>query len=310
MLDHIRRCPICSCELGPFESGARCLTCRTRPSLGVRLIFPRPSLTDRAVAALERSEKPLASWDIQRLVDRGRQDKTHLPTLSSQLGADRRFCWAGRGIYGLYRHGLLPGARDLHEVGLFYLFASEQPLHTDELCFVIRYVGYRFSDASLVSAITRYRSPIERDGDGRWFVDTTKPESTGFMTRLIELKSGDVFNAVLYRTAAQVKAGLKEMDRRRRAVGDIDRTEGDSAGVLGKRGKPKSGEPKVFAWPRPPACEYFETGIGRVSRVRRRAIAIVEGRSVEPYVADIKCRDQYLEACMQAYRLLVSSADT
>lgn len=32
---------------------------------------------------------------------------------NTTLATDRRFCWAGQGIYGLYRHGPLPGPRNL-----------------------------------------------------------------------------------------------------------------------------------------------------------------------------------------------------
>jgi hypothetical protein len=70
----------------------------------------------------------------------------------------------------------------------------------------------------------------------------------------------------------------------------------------------KSREPKAFAWPKPPSCAYFDGDTGRVGRVRRRAIAIVEGRAIEPYVATIECRDRYLEACVEAYRQVVYGA--
>jgi hypothetical protein len=216
----------------------------------------------------------------------------------------------------LYRHGQLPGARDLHEVGLFYLFASDRPLDAEELCFVIRNSGYRFTDTSLMVALIRYRAPLDRDQAGRWFIDKTEPKCRDFMANLIEVKGADPFDAVLTRTAGQVRSGLAEMNRR---LGPVIRKESRKQGAdeLGKQvleeqlaeeDRRRSGEQKTFAWPKPPACTYFEGDTGRVGRVRRRAIAIVEGRAIEPYVATIECRDLYLEACVKAYRQVVYGA--
>jgi hypothetical protein len=313
----MRRCPTCGSELGPLESRLGCITCRGRKRVAFKnLIYPSLSLADRAVASLEQSDISLASWDIRRLIDRGREDPTHPASLMSLLGTDRRFCWAGRGMYGLYRHGLLPGARDLHDVGLFYLFASDRPLDTEELCFVIRNAGYRFTDSSLMVALVRYRAPLDRDHHGRWFINKTEPKCREFMANLIELKAGETFDAVLSRTAEQVRAGLAEMSRR---LGPALRegSRAQSIVALGKRVleeqvvedvRRKSREPKAFAWPKPPSCAYFDGDTGRVGRVRRRAIAIVEGRAIEPYVATIECRDRYLEACVEAYRQVVYGA--
>ena len=57
---------------------------------------------------LEESDQPLAYWDIERLL-RASGHEVWEPSLKATLGADRTFCWAGRGIYGLFRHGFLPG---------------------------------------------------------------------------------------------------------------------------------------------------------------------------------------------------------
>src|SRR5437763_790439 len=64
------------------------------------------------VAVLERSSVPLATWDIVREV----RSRYACKINSLNAAADLRLCWAGRGIWGLYRHGLLPGVRTASRV--------------------------------------------------------------------------------------------------------------------------------------------------------------------------------------------------
>lgn len=71
------------------------------------------------------------------------------------LSQDTRTCWAGRGIYGLYRHGLLPGARDLGSIAAVFAAAINRPMLDRELAFVLRWVGYRFQPDSMYLALLR-----------------------------------------------------------------------------------------------------------------------------------------------------------
>src|SRR3954462_10649270 len=94
-----RQCRGCGAVLGPQES-ARCVTCRKHS--------PTDNF-DIVVAVLEQSDAPLAPWDIER---HARAEFARNVWLDG-LGWDPRLCYAGRSVWGLYRHGLLPGVRTL-----------------------------------------------------------------------------------------------------------------------------------------------------------------------------------------------------
>lgn len=115
----IPKCPICGVELGPWEDADGCLSCRGR----------RPwSIADRAVTILEQVDHPLPYWDIRRLMEANGARRVYEASLKSQLATDRRMCWAGRGNYGLFRHGLIPWVRDLSRAGGVYLHAADGEL--------------------------------------------------------------------------------------------------------------------------------------------------------------------------------------
>jgi hypothetical protein len=78
-------------------------------------------------------------------------------TVSQVLADDLRACWGGRGIYGLYRHGLLPGVRDLGRTAAVFIHASDRQLTIDEVTFIMRHVGYKFSHGSVEPAVWRVR---------------------------------------------------------------------------------------------------------------------------------------------------------
>ena len=64
---------------------------------------------DAAVYVLERAERPLSIYDIQRGIRRELGWEPHRPSLAVSVANDLRCCWAGKGLYALYRHGLIPG---------------------------------------------------------------------------------------------------------------------------------------------------------------------------------------------------------
>ena len=141
----IARCSRCGADLGPWEDRHGCSKCHGLPGY---------TIAEWALRLLEESEQPLAYWDIGRLL-RASGREVWEPSLKATLGTDRRFCWAGRGIYGLFRHGFLPGVRDLARVGGIYLHAADRRLAFTELDFVLKFAGYRYQELSLRNALWR-----------------------------------------------------------------------------------------------------------------------------------------------------------
>ena len=83
------------------------------------------------------------------------------------LATDPRFCWGGPGIYGLYRHGLIPGPRSLEQAARVVLVAAGHSLPHELLDYCLKQMGYRFNSASLRNAVAQ--SPhVVRDRDGAW----------------------------------------------------------------------------------------------------------------------------------------------
>ena len=142
----IAPCPHCRAILGPWEDQNGCQSCNGRP---VR------SIADRSIAVIEHSDVPLAWWDVKRALDREPRPPVRPSTASQVLADDLRACWGGRGIYGLYRHGLLPGVRDLGRAASVYIHAADRPLSLDEIRFILRHAGYRFAPGSLEPALWR-----------------------------------------------------------------------------------------------------------------------------------------------------------
>lgn len=137
----IPTCPLCGAELGPWESRQ----CLYHTSDAAR------SIADQAVMVLEQERAPLYLHDLQRGIERDVGRRTYWGSVSSVVGADRRFCWSGKGLYGLFRHGRVPGVRTLAEISAFLLFAAGEPLSADEIGFLLSWSGYRFQQTSLVS---------------------------------------------------------------------------------------------------------------------------------------------------------------
>jgi hypothetical protein len=152
-----RACIRCEAVLSPWE-GSICLTCKDR------IVAPRNlASADAAVRVLEREERPIRVYDIARAIYRDLGRRTPVSTLQLVLSRDLRFCWAGKGLYGLYRHRLFPGPRNLAGLAQFLLFASGSAIHPEQLAFVMKFLGYRFQDQSLRTALMR-ESAVEWDG--------------------------------------------------------------------------------------------------------------------------------------------------
>jgi hypothetical protein len=147
----LHTCNRCSAQLGPWEND-RCLKCT-----GGRRDNRCLSIADLGVLVLEREEAPLSAYDIRRVIHREMDEEVSAGSMLVSLSVDLRFCWAGKGVYGLFRHGIAPGPRSLSGVACLFLFANEEPMEPERLAFGLKYCGYRFQVPSLVSALCRTR---------------------------------------------------------------------------------------------------------------------------------------------------------
>jgi hypothetical protein len=201
----IPQCSQCGADLGPWENRRGCWKCHG--SYGY-------SIADWASRLLEESDQPLPYWDIARLL-RANGREVWEPSLKAILGTDRTFCWAGRGIYGLFRHGFLPGVRDLARVGGIYLHAADRRLTLAELDFVLKFAGYRYQELSLRNALWRevglglYRNESADSWSG-----SRDSASERTAARAMELPRGEFSRAIIDRVAHQVEIALGERRRR------------------------------------------------------------------------------------------------
>jgi len=212
----ITNCPHCDAALGPWEDSTGCRTCIGRSDR---------SIADRAVTVLEQTSVPLAWWDVKRLLDRDLSPIVHPGTASQVLADDLRTCWGGRGIYGLFRHGLLPGVRDLGRVAGVYVHATDRRLSLDEIRFILREAGYRFSPASVEPALWRvsnlglFRTVQGWSSSGTWCThwegsreNVRRQRAVADALRLG--RRGPDLRAIVTRCADQADAALKERAQR------------------------------------------------------------------------------------------------
>ena len=138
-------CKACGVSMSPWE-GTSCLICK--------LNNPRwLSNADAAVFLLERERHAVTTYDLIRGMRREFGWKIPKTSIAAALSTDRRCCWAGRSMYGLYRHGLFPGPRNLAGIAKIFLYSHREPMRTEVLAFAMQYAGYRFQQASLRSAL-------------------------------------------------------------------------------------------------------------------------------------------------------------
>ena len=162
---------------------------------------------------LEREERPIRIYDIARAIHRDLGRMTPVSTLQLTVSRDPRFCWAGKGLYGLYRHRLFPGPRSLSGIAQFLLFASGAALHPGELGFGMKFLGYRFQDQSLRNVLLR-DSGVEWEGC-RCLVTaegTSKRRLFGMGFAPTEAE----FDLMAVRGRELIREGQREYDRRLR----------------------------------------------------------------------------------------------
>jgi hypothetical protein len=149
------QCSECGAILAPWERG-RC-SCRG----------PR-DLTHREVlyAIACQAASPLHARDFIRNAVRDYRIYMNQATAIAVLSSDPRFCWSGRGTYALYRHGQLPGPRNLEEAARIVLLAGSAPMSDEALDFCLKQLGYRYNVLSLRNACAWSEHVIRQRG--RW----------------------------------------------------------------------------------------------------------------------------------------------
>lgn len=193
------KCCGCGAEIGPTEPPG-CPAHRRR--LGQHL-----TNGDAAVLALEMADGPISLYDIRRTFQREFGWTPGELSLNATVAQDQRCCWAGRGIYGLWRHGLVPGPRRLLDVVRIVLHAHGSELTQDELTFTLRHLGYRFRPASLHHVLAREPRIIQP----RWHhYEVDESDALG---RELGLTPA-AFEAVIQRALCGTRSALKERDRR------------------------------------------------------------------------------------------------
>ena len=152
------RCPRCGANVSDWEVrsadqlGASICWCTGLPP-GVP-----DTLANVAYAELCQTDlkQPVKAHDVARFVSSKRLASSN--SINVLLSQDRRFCWAGSGLYGLTRHGLIPGARSLAEAAYAILLAAPRELYVEEVDFALEQFNYRFNSESLVHHLRGYTS--------------------------------------------------------------------------------------------------------------------------------------------------------
>jgi hypothetical protein len=206
----VRSCENCGAELGPGERYRSCLSCR---------FGSFATLADCAVAVLENEETALPTWDISRQVNHDHYRYrvwADANTLGPRLRWDARICWGGRAIYGLYRHGLLPGAQDLGTVAAIYLYVSNVSLHYEKLWFAMKNSGYSASPVSVYYGLRRAEAQhlVERSRNGDWRRRPREIVSEADVADMLGATRRET-RQILERTRAQLDDGL-DLSRKRR----------------------------------------------------------------------------------------------
>jgi hypothetical protein len=182
----VTHCPRCHAELSDWEvqeaawhNSPPCW-CSGVP-LGVR-----PTLANVAYAKLcdQDLRQPVKTHDVARFVtpEYGGDPRY---SISGALSQGMRFCWGGRALYGLARHGLVPGARSLPEAAYAILIAAPRELHVEEVDFVLEQLNYRFNSDSLLHHLRGYTSnrwglQFNIDYRNRVWVDSGRDSRQGY----------------------------------------------------------------------------------------------------------------------------------
>jgi hypothetical protein len=168
--------------------------------------------------------EPLHARDFVRAAERDFGAHMSTPTANAVLSPDPRFCWAGKGVYGLYRHGPLPGPRTLEQAARIVLVAAGWPLNYEVVDFCLKRLGYRYNVASLRNGVSKsYR--ISWDWYGSW--DHSRGEDAERTLRheipVVPARQLAAWTCLRDNTAAQVQAAISERAARLKALADPNR---------------------------------------------------------------------------------------
>lgn len=153
------RCPQCDSQISDWER-------REAERLGVTPCWCDgiPRGVSRTLSNLAYSElchvnltRPVKTHDVVRFVT-PKYNGNPRYSINVALSQNKRFCWGGRALYGLARHGLVPGARSLAEAAYAVLLAAPRELHVEEVDFVLEQLNYRFNPDSLLHHLRGYTS--------------------------------------------------------------------------------------------------------------------------------------------------------
>jgi hypothetical protein len=150
-------CPTCDAPLSAWETakaGALGVPACWCAGLPARVPPTLPNLSFAELCNVDL-QKPVRTHDVVRFVG-GKYAGDASASIGVALSQDRRMCWGGRGLYGLARHGLIPGARSLADAACAVLIAAPRPLHLEEADFVLEQLGYRFNSDSLKNHLRGY----------------------------------------------------------------------------------------------------------------------------------------------------------
>lgn len=182
--------------------------------------------TNRAIlyAVACTASEPLHARDFVRAAERDFGVHMNVPTANAVLAPDPRFCWAGKGVYGLYRHGPLPGPRRLEQAARLVLVAAGQPLNLEVVDFCLKRLGYRYNIASLRNGVSKSWD-ISWDWYGTW--DHSRGEAAERTLRqeipVVPPNQRAAWNSLRDTTAAQIQTAISERAARLEALADPNR---------------------------------------------------------------------------------------
>lgn len=180
---------------------------------------------DLAVRVLEAAPGPLSIYDIQRGIERDVGWTPGKASLNVAVANDLRCCWAGRGLYALYRHGFIPGPRRLLDVARVVLFANEAPMSLTEVSHAMKDLGYRFQEQSIRAALLNSSNGELREVAWRTFTINRSPGGAASLRRSVGVAPSKAeMDQILIDVRRRVSAALerREMVLRRSARGLSD----------------------------------------------------------------------------------------
>lgn len=121
---------------------------------------------DWAYLVLKKEQKPFHFTELARIIKKFRQDKvTNVQTVHNELIKDKRFMLVGRGSYGLFEFGIIPGtAREV----IAHFLKKHGPLKFSELAKII--LRERSFKESTILINLQNREFFRKLEDGRYTV--------------------------------------------------------------------------------------------------------------------------------------------